>query len=101
MHGSTNAAASPDLETLTLLASRAKSATRGDGGFDAATRENLELELRAAIEELSPAFHASAEYSRAAEALTSLHLSLHSERLMGEIGSDLWARSVPVRRPAP
>lgn len=90
MHGSTSAEASPELETLTLLAARALSATRGYGMLDAAARENLERTLRAAIDEIAemaPAHRASPQYCRAGEALASLHLSLHSERLMGQVGS--------------
>lgn len=89
MRGSTDAVPSPDLTTLTLLATRAQSAFRGDGDLDAAARETLERELRAAIEELAPAYHAAPEYCRATEALTALHLALHSERLMAKVGADL------------
>jgi hypothetical protein len=90
VHGSTSAAESPELETLTLLAARAQSATRGYGMLDAAARENLERALRAAIDdmaEMAPAHRASPQYCSAGEALASLHLSLHSERLMGQVGS--------------
>jgi hypothetical protein len=85
--GSTSAVASPDLETLTLLAEQAESAIRGEGKLDSAAREKLEQALNTTVEEMGPAYHASPEYSRAAEALASLHLSLHSERLMGRVGS--------------
>lgn len=87
MHGSTSAVASPEIEALNLLAARAQSATRGYGRLDAAARESLEQTLRAAIDEMAPAHHASPQFSSAAEALASLHLSVHSERLMGKVGA--------------
>ncbi|MGB7815929.1 MAG: hypothetical protein WBL28_06240 [Methylotenera sp.] len=55
--------------------------------LDAAARENLERTLKAAINEMAPAHHASPQYCSAGEALASLHLSLHSERLMGKVGA--------------
>ncbi|MBP9825812.1 MAG: hypothetical protein KBF21_16415 [Thermoanaerobaculia bacterium] len=78
---------SPDLEALAHLAARAERATRGEERLDAAARERLERELGAAIDEIAPAHHGSPGYCRAAEALTSLHLSVHSERILRREGS--------------
>jgi hypothetical protein len=78
---------SPDLEALTRLAARAWRATRGEERLDAAARERLEQELGATLDEIAPADHGSPEYCRAAEALTSLHLSVQSERILRRAGS--------------
>ncbi len=78
---------SPDFEALARLAARAERATRGEERLEAAAREQLEQELGAAVDEMAPAHHGSLEYCRAAEALTSLHLSVHSERILRRAGS--------------
>lgn len=78
---------STELATLTLLASRAEHAIAGDSRLDSAGRDNLEMQLRAALEEMAPAYHAAPEYCRAEAALSLLHLASHSDRVMDQAGS--------------